>query len=77
MVTIDNISPPGSWRREWDAQSHTPQEYMQKIRELRERNAEYVREIDRLQRKIDELNEELALVHKYIYRSGVDDAESR
>ena len=77
MVTIDNISPPGSWRREWDARPHTPQEYMQKIRELRERNADYVREIDRLERKIDELKEELALVHKYIYRNGVDDAEPR
>lgn len=77
MVTIDNISPPGSWRREWDAQPHTPQEYMQKIRELRERNADYVREIDRLERKIDELKEELALVNKYIYKNGVDDAEPR
>lgn len=77
MVTIDNISPPGAWRREWDAQSHTPQEYMQKIRELRERNAEYSREIIRLEKKIEELKEELALVHKYIYRSGVDDAEPR
>jgi predicted RNase H-like nuclease (RuvC/YqgF family) len=77
MVTIDNISPPGAWRREWDAQPHTPQEYMQKIRELRERNADYVREIDRLERKIDELKEELALVNKYIYKNGVDDAEPR
>jgi len=50
---------------------------MQKIRELRERNADYVREIDRLERKIDELKEELALVNKYIYKNGVDDAEPR
>lgn len=75
MITIDNESPAGSWRREWDARSHTAQEYREKIRELRERNKEYLREIEGLQRVVDNLKEELALVDRLIYRSNRHEAE--
>jgi predicted RNase H-like nuclease (RuvC/YqgF family) len=69
LVTTDNVSPEGAWRTEWDAQSHTPTEYREKIRELRQRNQEYIREIEKLKEKIDDLKEELAIVHKHIYRN--------
>lgn len=75
MITIDNESPAGSWRREWDARSHTAQEYREKIRELRERNKEYLRDIEALKRIIDNLKEELALVDRLIYRSNRNETE--
>ncbi len=68
-MKIDTVSPAGAWRNEWDAQSHSPTEYREKIRELRQRNAEYVREIERLKECISDLKEELAIVHKHIYRN--------
>lgn len=68
-MKVDTVSPAGAWRNEWDAQSHTTAEYKEKIRELRQRNAEYVREIERLKQYISDLKEELAIVHKYIYRN--------
>ena len=68
-MKIDTVSPAGTWRNEWDAQSHTPTEYKEKIRELRQRNAEYVREIERLKNYISDLKEELVIVHKHIYRN--------
>ena len=68
-MKVDTVSPAGAWRNEWDAQSHTPTEYKEKIRELRQRNAEYVREIERLKNYISDLKEELAIVHKHIYRN--------
>ena len=68
-MSIDGQSPAGAWRREWDAQSHTVNEYREKIRELRERNRLYVDQIAQMNEVIAELREELALVHKHIYRS--------
>jgi len=75
LVKIDNDSPAGSWRREWDARSHTAQEYMEKIRELRERNKEYLRDIEVLKRTVEALKEELALVDRLIYRSNRHETE--
>lgn len=70
VTTIDNESPAGSWRREWDARSHTPQEYIEKIRELRLRNKEYLREIEDLKHVIENLKEELVVIDRLIYRSN-------
>lgn len=67
LVTLDDISPAGAWRKEWDARSHTDKEYREKIRELRDRNRDYAVEIYRLRSLIAELEEELAIVHKHIY----------
>jgi len=67
MSVFDNISPPGSWRREWDARSHSEQEYREKINELRQRNKDYVEQIKELNIVIENLKEELVLVHKHIY----------
>ena len=58
-MIIDNISPPGSYDREWDARSHTETEYRQEIREMRERIRGYVKEIKALQDEIDMLREQL------------------
>jgi len=33
---IDNESEAGSWRRDWDSRSHTPQELNQRINELKD-----------------------------------------
>lgn len=68
-MNVDDQSPPGAWRREWDSQSHTVNEYREKIRELRERNRMYVETIYELNKVIEDLQEELSLVQKYIYRS--------
>jgi len=76
MVTVDNFSEAGSWRREWDRQSHTVTEYMAKINELRQRNQEYLVEIAKRDEIIEQLKEELHLVHKYIYggsKRGTED----
>lgn len=67
MATIDNFSDAGSWRREWDRQSHTVTEYRAKIEELRTRNQEYLAEIAKRDEIIEQLREELHLVHKHIY----------
>lgn len=56
-MTVDTISPPGSWEREWDARAHTPREYQQEIRELRMRVREYLAEIRHLQHEVHELRE--------------------
>ncbi len=56
VSTIDNESPSGSWRKEWDARSHTPQEYIEKICELRLRNKEYLREIEDLKHVIEKIS---------------------
>ena len=75
MTTIDNESPSGSWRKEWDARSHTPQEYTEKIRELRQRNKEYLREIEDLKHVIENLKEELVVIDRLIYRSNRYESE--
>lgn len=72
-ANIDDLSPSGSWRSEWDARFHTVSEYREKIRELRERNKEYVREIQTLKHMIEGLQEELMLVEKHMYRSNRDE----
>lgn len=48
----DDISPAGSWVREWDARSHTPAEYRREIHELRERIHGYVVEIEKLKAEL-------------------------
>ena len=58
-MIIDNISPPGSYDREWDARSHTETEYRQEIREMRERIQIYLKEIALLQDEILLLREQL------------------
>jgi ribosomal protein L19E len=75
VTTIDNESPSGSWRKEWDARSHTPQEYIEKIRELRLRNKEYLREIEDLKHVIENLKEELVVIDRLIYRSNRYESE--
>lgn len=70
LVKIDTESPAGAWRKEWDSRSHTPQEYIEKIRELRQRNKEYLREIEDLKRVIENLKEELVVLDRLIYRSN-------
>lgn len=75
MTTIDTESPSGSWRKEWDARSHTPQEYIEKIRELRLRNKEYLREIEDLKHVIENLKEELVVIDRLIYRSNRYESE--
>ncbi len=65
MVQIDNESPPGSWQKEWDARSHTSDEYKKEINELRDRIRSYLREIQELNRQIDSMRDELALNDKY------------
>ena len=75
MTTIDNESPSGSWRKEWDARSHTPQDYIEKIRELRLRNKEYLREIEDLKHVIENLKEELVVIDRLIYRSNRYESE--
>lgn len=67
MITVDNESPAGAWRRDWDAQSHTTSEYREKIRELRKRNEEYAKQLEAMQLVIDDLREEINLIHKHIY----------
>ena len=54
-MTIDRISPPGAWHREWDARSHTETEYRQEIREMRERIRGYLDDIRRLEAEVAEL----------------------
>ncbi len=54
-MTIDQDSPAGSWQREWDARSHTPDEYRREIRELRERLRGYLADIRRLEAEVAEL----------------------
>lgn len=56
---------PGSWQKEWDAKSHTTQEYRQEIRELRERIKGYLKEIEMRDQVIARLTEELTLLDKY------------
>jgi len=76
MAIVDNFSEAGSWRREWDRQSHTSTEYMAKINELRKRNQGYLAEIAKRDEIIEQLKEELHLVHKYIYggsKRGTED----
>ena len=67
MVTVDTESPAGAWRREWDARSHSAHEYREKIRELRKRNEEYAEQLKAMQLVIDELREEVNLIHKHMY----------
>lgn len=76
MAIIDNFSEAGSWRREWDRRSHSVSEYMAKIDELRKRNQEYLAEIAKRDEIIEQLREELHLVHKHIYggsKRGTED----
>jgi predicted RNase H-like nuclease (RuvC/YqgF family) len=54
-MTIDRISPPGAWQREWDARSHTETEYRQEIREMRERIQWYLGQIQSLEEEVAEL----------------------
>ncbi len=54
-MTIDRISPPGAWQREWDARSHTETEYRQEIREMRERIQWYLGQIQSLEDEVAEL----------------------
>jgi predicted nucleic acid-binding Zn-ribbon protein len=57
----DNESPPGAWQREWDATAHTSEEYRREIREMRDRIAMYLKEID-------DLRAEIHLLRTTIYR---------
>lgn len=52
---IDRDSPPGSWQREWDAQSHTATQYREAIAEMRQRIREYLSEIAALKAENAEL----------------------
>jgi len=54
---IDKESPPGAWQTEWDRRFHTVTEYRQEIRELRDRIAAYLREIDALKAENEKLRE--------------------
>lgn len=56
---------PGSWQKEWDARSHTPEEFRQEIRELRERIKGYLKDIEMRDQVIAELKDELALLDKF------------
>ena len=56
---------PGSWQKEWDAKSHTPEEFRQEIRELRERIKGYLKDIEMRDQVIAELKDELTLLDKY------------
>jgi len=47
------------WDAEWDAMSHTPHEYREEIRQLRQRCCEYWVEIDRLREEKRELLQQL------------------
>jgi hypothetical protein len=66
---VDRDSPPGSWQKEWDAISHSPVEYRQEIRELRDRIKGYLKDIEIRDQLIAELRDELALVDKYWLKS--------
>lgn len=52
---IDRQSPAGSWEREWDAQSHTANEYRDEIAGMRQRIREYLAEIAALKAENAEL----------------------
>jgi len=54
---IDKESPPGAWQTEWDRRFHTVIEYRQEICELRDRIADYLREIDALKAENEKLRE--------------------
>lgn len=60
-MTVDSDSPPGAWQKEWDARSHTDVEYRAEIRDMRDRIAMYLKEID-------ELKAEIHLLRTTIYR---------
>lgn len=51
-MTVDNVSEPGSWVREWDARPHTTAEYRQEISELRERIRAYLERIGQLEAEL-------------------------
>jgi hypothetical protein len=62
-MSTDNESPPGAWQREWDARSHSDSEYRAEIRDMRDRIATYLKEID-------ELKAEIHLLRTTMYRWG-------
>lgn len=64
-MTVDKDSPPGSWQREWDARSHSTDEYQAEIRELRDRIRGYIKDVEIRDQLIAELRDELALLNKY------------
>lgn len=64
-MTIDNVSPPGAWQREWDMKPHTEMELRQEIRELRDRIRSYVLELEKKDEVIESLTEELGLIDKF------------
>lgn len=66
-MTIDNDSPAGAWQKEWDARSHTDAEFRAEIRELRDRIAMYLKEIDELKAEIHLLR---TTMYRWDERSG-------
>lgn len=70
-MAVDKDSPPGSWQREWDAMPHSPSEYRQEIRELRDRINGYLKDIEMRDQVIAELRDELALVNKYWRKENI------
>lgn len=52
-MTVDNISEPGAWVREWDARPHSTAEYRQEIHELRERVRMYLARIGELEAELN------------------------
>ncbi len=65
MTNIDSQSPAGSWQKEWDARSHSPEEFRHEIRELRDRIKGYIKDIEMRDQVIAELRDELTLLDKY------------
>jgi len=53
-MTIDKISPPGAWEREWDKRTHTETELRCEIHELRQRITEYISEIETLTARLED-----------------------
>ena len=75
MSNENNGGDPGSWQREWDKRTHTTDEFRQEIKELRERIKSYLIDIEKRDRKIEELAEELVLLNKYFSKSLMNEKE--
>ena len=60
-MAVDNESPPGAWQRDWDSRAHTEAEFRAEIRDMRDRIAFYLKQID-------ELRAEVHLLRTTIYR---------
>jgi predicted RNase H-like nuclease (RuvC/YqgF family) len=76
MPDKEHQGDPGSWQQEWDRRSHTPDEFRQEIRGLRDRIRGYLKEIEALNKIIDSMREELVLNDKY-WRKMMDEKSNK